>query len=303
MCHGMTINRSDDLQLNLLKNALDFLLSAAEAVRRNDGPRSLKDAILHVSSGIELLLKARIVREHWSLIFSNIDNASQENLTKGNFTSIGFLAALDRLELIVDIPIDKSLVNHLKELRKLRNRLVHFTAILNREQANSLLAKSMVFCIDFCEQQGMHTEATEIQIGEIHRNLTALQEFVDERLEIISSQWRYATMWECPECWQETLVVDAGEASCKFCRHKSDPQELAAANSEGGVEDCPECGEELTFAFILYNNDSGGWICFACGQMGEQYDHCTLCGRMEQFPNDGDGRICESCWANRMKRG
>ena len=69
-------DRSEQLQLTLLDNALDFLLSAAEAVNRDEGPRSLKEAVLHLGNGVELLVKARIAREHWSLIFADVDKAN-----------------------------------------------------------------------------------------------------------------------------------------------------------------------------------------------------------------------------------
>ena len=90
MVSSSSDNQSEQLQLNLLDNALDSLLSAAEAVQRNEGPRSLKEAVLHLGNGIELLVKARLAREHWSLIFSNTDQASYDKLTDAEFTSVDF---------------------------------------------------------------------------------------------------------------------------------------------------------------------------------------------------------------------
>lgn len=56
--------RSEQLRIALLDNALDSLLSAAEAVHRDEGPRSLKEAVLHLANGVELVIKARIAQEH-----------------------------------------------------------------------------------------------------------------------------------------------------------------------------------------------------------------------------------------------
>ena len=75
MANSNTIDQPGELQQNLLDNALDFMLSAAEAVSRDEGRRTLKDAVLHLGNGIELLLKARLAREHWSLIFSDINKS------------------------------------------------------------------------------------------------------------------------------------------------------------------------------------------------------------------------------------
>ena len=92
-----TGNPADHVQLNLIENGLDFLLSAAESVQRDENPRSLKDAVLHVANGTELLFKARLTGEHWSLIFSNPSDASHEKLAGEEFHSVEFEKAVERL--------------------------------------------------------------------------------------------------------------------------------------------------------------------------------------------------------------
>ena len=292
----------DQVQLNLLENALDFLLSAAEAVRRDEGPRSLKESVLHLANGIELLVKARLVREHWSLIFSNINQASVEELAKADFASVDFPTAVKRLEQIAGVTIDKSVLSHIDSLRKLRNQITHFTAPLDSTQTKSLVAKSMTFGVEFCDEQDMVATDVASKIGEIHVNLTELQEFVDARMKSISGEWKGAGIWECPECWQEALVIDGGEVDCKYCKCTFDPSEMASSHSEESVEDCPECGGEQTFAFILYNNDAGGWLCFSCGEGGADYDHCMRCDSMESFSRSEDFKVCSSCWSHILNR-
>lgn len=292
--------RSDQLRNNLLDNALDFLLSAAEAVYRNEGPRSLKEAVLHLANGVELVIKARVAQEHWSLIFSNIDQASYGKIVNGDFVSVDYDKAIERLEKIVDVTIGSHSNEHLRNLRKLRNRLTHFTGELDAAQTKSLLAKGMAFCVEFCEQQNMLTPDAEAKIGDIHVNLADLQEFVNDLMDRILKEAQGAIIWECPECWQQALVIDGGIVHCQFCRRDADPCELAARNSEGYVEDCPECGLEQTFAFVLHNNEAGMWVCFSCGQHGENYDHCMRCSRMEYFGDD-NVKICDSCWEDIMR--
>ena len=111
------------------------------------------------------------------------------------------------LEKIARVQVDKDTITHLKNLRKFRNKLTHFTAGLDPTQTKSLVAKSMAICIKFCEEQGMITQEAENKLGEIHQNLTELQEFVDERMKTISEEWEGALVVECPECWREALEV------------------------------------------------------------------------------------------------
>lgn len=302
MVDGNTNNQSEQLQLILLNNALDFVLSAAEAVRRDEGHRSLKEAVLHLGNGVELLVKARLAREHWSLIFSNVNQASYKELTKADFSSVDFPTARNRLEQIAAVTIEKSVIDHVDRLRKLRNQLTHFTATLDSIQTKSLVAKALAFCVKFCEQQDMVSPDSESKLGEIHRNLAEIQEFVDERMSTISREWREALVWECPECWQTALVIDGGEVHCKFCRQEADPVELAVTESGASVDNCPECGEESTFAFTLYGTYIGVWVCFSCGVKSENYDRCFRCDQVAYTPDPGEVFYCENCWDHILSR-
>ena len=248
------------------------------------------------------MVKAKLAREHWSLIFSNVNQASYDALTRGDFVSVDFPTARKRLEHIGRVPIETSVISHVDKLRKLRNQLTHFTTTLDPAQTKSLVANSMAFCVEFCERQDMVTSHVDSVLGEIHNNLINLKEFVNDRMKSISSDWTGALIWECPACWQQALVIDDGAAVCKFCKQVADSNELAVSNSEGNVEDCPECGEASAFAFVLHNNDDGEWVCFSCGQGGNNYDHCIRCSQMENFPPSDDVRICLSCWSDIMNR-
>ena len=300
MVDGDTNNPSEELQESLLDNALDSLLSSAEAVRRDEGPRSLKEAVVHLGNGTELLLKARLVRKDWALIFKGKDRVSYDELSKGEFDSVDFWKAIVRLKENVGVSIDEAVTSRLKMLRNLRNRLTHFTVTLDSAQAKSLVATAMNFSVEFCEQQNMVSSKATSKISEIHDNLTGLQEFVNDRMKSIREESTDVLPWECPECWQEALVSDGGEADCKFCKRKIDLRELASSHSEGDVEACPECGERSTFAFVLYNNDEARWVCFSCGEGGENYDNCVECASMTYSPFPGELAVCESCQSHIM---
>lgn len=300
MVNGNTISRSEELQENLLDNALDFLLSAAEAVRRNEGPRSLKEAVVHLGNGVELLVKARLAREDWALIFSCIDQANYDKLSKGEFKSVDYWKAIVRLKKKVGVPIDERVSSRLKVLRNLRNRLTHFTVTLDSVQAKSLVATAMNFSVEFCEQQNMASPKATSKISEIHDNLTVLREFVDDRMKSILKESSDVLTWECPECWQEALVSDGGEADCKFCKRKIDLQELASSHSEGEVGNCPECSEVLTFALVLNGSGIPRWVCFSCGEGGENYDHCVECASITNSPFPGELAVCDDCQSHLM---
>ena len=296
-------SRSNDLETKLLDNSLDFLLSAAEAVCREEGPRSLKDSVLHLASGIELLLKARLVREHWSLIFSDINKADFRLLAEADFASVDPATAEKRLKQIVGITLDKTAKAHVTNLRERRNKLTHFTVTLDPEQTRSLVLKGINLAIAFCEQEGMTILDSQGKVGAININLVKIQEYVQERMEAISKDREESFDWECPDCWQQALVFDGAFAECKYCLHLIPAEYLASNHSEGPGQECPECGKERTFAFLLHNNDEGEWLCFACGTSGSNYHHCMRCGQMEYFQEAEELKICNSCWSDMTTRG
>ncbi len=297
MSNRSSTDPSERLECGLLDSALDFLLSAAESCRRDEGPRSLKDAVLHVANGVELLVKARLAREHWSLIFAQVNVAQYSKVDSADFISVDFSTACRRLENIAGVKVENSGNFPVARLRKLRNRLTHFTSEVELQQAKSLVAKAMAFCVEFCEQQGMVSIDSEDKLSGIHMNLTEFEEFVDERMKNISEELKFHFVWTCPECWQAALSVDAGVVECMFCRKQHSPQELAAKEGEGSARDCPECWTESSLAFVLYNNEYGEWVCFSCGESGANYRDCMRCGEMQFFSEDEDLHICESCWS------
>jgi len=58
--------------------------------------------VLHLSAGIELVLKDRLFREDWTQIFFKPEDATPEKYRSGNFKSVGLDDCLKRLEASSD---------------------------------------------------------------------------------------------------------------------------------------------------------------------------------------------------------
>src|SRR4051794_21616080 len=74
--------RSAPAQLDfpLVRNGLDYLTSVVEHLDENEStvtPRDVKYAVLHLQAAVEVLLKARLMAEHWSLVFSKPEDATR----------------------------------------------------------------------------------------------------------------------------------------------------------------------------------------------------------------------------------
>ena len=73
---------SDAIQLSMLENGLDFIRSGLKSIASPQSKFDLKYAVLHLSAGIELVLKDRLRREDWTLIFDDVTQADERKLEK-----------------------------------------------------------------------------------------------------------------------------------------------------------------------------------------------------------------------------
>lgn len=104
-------------------NAFDFLKRSIEELDE----KRVKFSVIHFYSAIELLLKARLLKEHWALIVGKPENADKEKFVKGDFQSVSMAEAAQRLSRIAAEGLTKAEQDCFDELRKHRNQMVHFT--------------------------------------------------------------------------------------------------------------------------------------------------------------------------------
>ena len=67
----------------MLENGLDFILSGLKHIGSQRFKFDLKYVVLHLSAGIELVLKDRLRREDWTQIFVDPEKATEEKLRSG----------------------------------------------------------------------------------------------------------------------------------------------------------------------------------------------------------------------------
>ncbi|MDR2889886.1 MAG: hypothetical protein LBV33_08645 [Lachnospiraceae bacterium] len=70
-------------------------------------PYSLKQAIINLSNCLELLIKYRLLVEHWGFIFDDVNKAKAISLDSGDFISVSFNKGIERLRNICNIDTDR----------------------------------------------------------------------------------------------------------------------------------------------------------------------------------------------------
>ncbi|WP_153304139.1 hypothetical protein [Desulfovermiculus halophilus] len=112
---------NEEAMKNILENAYDFLDQAIDEVKEKP-----KYSIIHFYTALELLMKARLMHEHWTLILTKPQDADRDNFEIGKFQSVSLKDANERLNKIVSDGLTKEELNSFNKIRDLRNKMVHF---------------------------------------------------------------------------------------------------------------------------------------------------------------------------------
>ena len=261
------------LKLTLVENGIDFVRSGIERyfLRDAPSPRDHKYAVLHVFAGVLLLLKARLSREHPSLIFTKVEDVGNPEAV-----TVGLKAAIDRLKTTanIDLTSDRPTLIH---AQRTRNRLEHYDASLDLKETQELVGRLCEFVYVFSRDQLAEDLQTHLKgpVWDRVQNLRGIAEalkkkrcqewkkrvshfakFTKAQLEKV---WQDAPRpepdddistfapLECPECIQERVIVV--EPDLAICTH-------------------PECGE----VFLAGS-------CLRCDRtiLGEDEGFCSEC--------------------------
>ncbi len=103
----------------LVENALGFLSQAIETLES-----APKFSVINFYAAVELFLKARLLREHWSLVVTK--SPDWEKFVSGDFVSVSFDEACTRLDKIAQSPIAPRARGKFDAVRLHRNKMVHF---------------------------------------------------------------------------------------------------------------------------------------------------------------------------------
>ena len=114
--------QSDNIHQQLIDNAIDFIEKSLEEFETN-----LKYSIIHFAIGVELILKARLMNEHWSLTLENIDRISFQNFLDGSAKTVSANKLVERINGLSEKPeINRDANEAFKNIFSERNKVIHF---------------------------------------------------------------------------------------------------------------------------------------------------------------------------------
>lgn len=258
------------IEQELTDHGLAFLARSISSLRDEESSRGPLFAVVDVAVAIEALLKARLAREHWSLVLADPDRASLSDFRAGKAKTVSPDSAISRLKKLagVELPVSET---HIKEVFSLRNRTMHFTVPSDLEsigvRATYGRALNAALSILEGEFRGRVDRATGRQISDVIEALMAevveINSLVTDRMAAISPELSAADLYlECPRCRQFALTFSeqSEEVSCAFCLWRSEAPDLAAFEYVTTVQDVSE------YEIVTDGDQWPIWGCWNCDQ-------------------------------------
>ncbi|MBN2717914.1 MAG: hypothetical protein JXX14_18845 [Deltaproteobacteria bacterium] len=287
----------------MIEMAMDFLESSVDCISKQEVTQSeLKFSIVHLHTSAELFLKADLMKEHWSLIFRHIKEASKAKLESGDLISVSIDEAIQRLRDIGGKKIDGTV---LKRLGKERNRIVHFNSSISHQHARAQLLDTHCFIIDYIADNDVFASCDELRprYDEIKRKIGSQQQFIEKRSNTIQGELRdYETIIKCPDCWQIAVPLE-DELQCRFCRASFERADfidlyvsyfLSDYPDEEDVLQCPECLSDSA----VFAEGPNNLVCLQCNAVLSGYSVCEDC--KELMDGSKYDRICGDCAQQRF---
>lgn len=293
-------------------------------------PRDLKYGILHLQASVEILLKARLIREHWSLVCVDPGKSSLDDYRRGSFRSISAETTVARLATVAGIELPERSKNAFTRLARERNKLQHFgfqtSAADFSAEVEIVSGKALDALLEFMDihlSLGADDDTTQ-RLDSIRPIIVdALQGIralaAERRARISTEVERFKTcLVRCITCDELTLRVDGlGGVECLYCR-QSWLNSLEAAMSycieretlvrqPDEVAICPEC-QLCTAVFNVERREPAGLtstLCFNCGEFFDEasFTYCQFCAELFHNPAGSSGvDVCDACFTIRLAK-
>ena len=284
----------DQILENLTKNGLDFLERAASEL-----PTAPKYSVIHFASGLEILLKARLLSEHWTLTLAKPESADLDKFKAGDFQSVRADEVLGRIERVTAEQFAERERTAFRDINRHRNRIVHFyhdrynvrsgspelTGIVT-EQTRAWFYLQRLLTERWAHMFG----GFEGRIREIDAAFRHNREYLQVRFDNLSSsiakeRFEGARITSCPVCGYNAFPErsDGGvvrEGQCVVCESFRIWLEI----------ECPHCKKTVPF------DDITGTSCEECEKPIDMEHLFAMGGAFEQTDGSTEGvAYCLSC--------
>lgn len=210
------------IEFDLLANAVDSIKQAIQLLAWKDessDARRLKQAVMAVAHGVELLLKERLRKVHPVLIWENVDKFPSLSAR-----TVTVDIAVSRLSKIGGLEFLEGDTGLIKSLRDTRNAIEHYAWSTTKNEADRIVGQALGFALHFAKDElgydffGYDARKDDTFDLLLESNPEFAKSF-RERYEKIASTTGQSN-YLCEYC--HALAVNPWTGACKLCGHWND---------------------------------------------------------------------------------
>ena len=239
----------DDVFSHVVENAFDFLEKALDEFDQ----RNYKYSVINFCAAVELFLKARLILEHWSLIWSKRDEPDLEAFLTGNFDSAGLKDIRKRLEKVCHDGLSLQAVESFDALASHRNKVIHFCnpGLITPHDVSGIVAEQCRAWHHLHEllisRWGRHFSAFAPKIQVVVEKMKSHRKYLEARFDqqqdlIAREKVKGFYFHICPGCNLLSMkfygrTAHLFDAECFVCGLKNRAMQI----------DCPQCAKKVIF--------------------------------------------------------
>lgn len=215
------------LKLTLIDNSDNFLVEALQnAVLAESDTTRWKYAVINLVQSIELVMKARLEKEHPALLYSNIDKPRN---------TVSLEKALGRLVKIAKVEFSTKDIEAIEIARGWRNSIIHYEFSLSVKEAKAVFARLFAFLREF-NRRSLNRDLADFLPTNLWEASLGIAEYLDHLVErakvhLLEEEIDHRWVWLCRKCGQHFFIVQDDSNTCLLCSHYEETQI------------CESCGE------------------------------------------------------------
>ena len=241
----------DDWFNSVVKNAILFLKSSIDHLEN-----SPRNAVIDLYTAIELLFKARLMKEHWSLIITRPEEAKITSFENGDFHSVYLEQSEKRLKNICGEKFKKEAMDNFKAMGEHRNQIVHFAHTGFADEKNAVTLEhwaSWYYLYDLVNTQWSETfEDYRKHFAALNKRIYRNNEFLKVKYDAIKNEIDIKKkqgneIVNCPSCKLDGALINkvnywGKDFECLVCDVKDEiPVEIKASIP------CCHCNEQVSY--------------------------------------------------------
>lgn len=298
---------------NLAESAFDFLERSVDELKK-----SPKYSVIHFATAVELLLKARLMNEHWTLVVERASDVSLDDFLSGQCKTVTQADAIKRLNGACGENIPKDAVAQFAKLAAHRNQMIHFFHEAGTTTGGQTMIEGIVKeqCLSWYYLERLLSEWAD-QFEDFDAKITTVRwrmkqnraflSVAFDRLKLkIEADKKAGTAFQiCSGCgYESAAVIDLSdilfEKHCRVCSLGKAYVEMPCPGKCGKtlhIEDdsysrtCEECGHSVTAKELAQRLNTE----YSDPTDFDTPTNCAMCSGYHTAVQHHDTFICSEC--------